>query len=216
MNARVVRLLYAVLSRIGLNPSLTAADIPDNRLVELVEGPDRLEPGRALDLGCGAGRNTVYLACHGWDVTGIDFTGPAIEAARSKAVGDAAKARFIQGDVTQLADLGLGDGYTLLVDSGCYYGLPVEQRDAYATGVSHVAAPNALLVMAGFTKLPGIWAGIAEDELPQRFSGWELRANATIPIEEIMRQTRIPFPLKAALRSGRLQILRFELSRAQT
>jgi SAM-dependent methyltransferase len=213
MNARVLRLLYDVVSRIGLNPSLTAADVPDTRLVELVEGPDRLEPGRALDLGCGAGRNTLYLARRGWNATGIDFTRSAIEAARTKAVGDATEARFVQGDVTRLADLGLGDGYTLLVDSGCYYSLAAEQRDAYATGVTRVAAPKALLVMAGFTKLPGIWPGISEDELRQRFSSWELRASATVPIEEILRQTRIPFPLKAALRSGRLQIRRFELSR---
>lgn len=213
MNARGVRLLYAVLSRIGLNPSLKAAEVPDSRLVELVEGPDRLEPGRALDLGCGAGRNAIYLAGHGWDVTGIDFTASAVEAARTKAVGDAAAARFVQGDVTRLADLGIGGGYTLLVDSGCYYSLSARQRDAYAAGASRVAGPNALLVMAGFSKLPGIWAGISEDELRQRFSGWQLRCNATVPIEEITRQTRIPFPLMAALRAGRLQIRRFELVR---
>jgi SAM-dependent methyltransferase len=177
-----------------------------------VEGPDQLAPGRALDLGCGAGRNSVYLARHGWDVTGVDFIAPAIEAARSKVRGAAAKARFVQGDVTRLSELDLGGGYALILDSGCYYSLPVERREAYAAGVRNVAAPDALLVMSGFTKIPGVWGGIAEHELRQRFPGWKLRTSATVPIQEITRQTRIPFPLKAALRSGRLQVRRFELT----
>ncbi|MBV8349210.1 MAG: class I SAM-dependent methyltransferase, partial [Mycolicibacterium sp.] len=182
MNARILRLVYEALSWIGLNPALRAADVPDGWLVEHVEGKHRLPPGRALDLGCGAGRNTLYLARHGWDVTGIDMIGRAVEKARSRAVGDAAKARFVQGDVTRLADLDLGGGYSLIVDSGCYYGLADGQRDAYAAGVTRVAAAGALLLMAGFTKIPGVAAGISEDDLHRRFPGWQICASARVPV----------------------------------
>ena len=210
MNPHTLRLLYEALSRIGLNPSLAAADVPDGWLVEHVEGEGHLQPARALDLGCGAGRNSLYLARHGWEVIGIDMIGKAVEKARSKAVGDAAKARFLQGDVSKLAELDIGDGYTLINDSGCYYGLSAGQRDGFATGVTRIAAPGALLLMAGFTKIPGIAAGISEEDL-RRFPGWELRTTATVPMEEIMRHTRIPPPLKLAWRAGRIQIRRFEL-----
>jgi SAM-dependent methyltransferase len=216
MKPWALRALYEVLSRIGLNPSLAAADVPDGWVVDHVEGEHRLPPGRALDLGCGAGRNTRYLARHGWDATGIDMVGRAIDTARSKAVGDAASARFLQGDVTKLGDLDIGDGYTLINDSGCYYGISDGQRDAYAAGVTSVAAPDALLLMAGCTKVPGLIPGISEEDLRRRFSGWELRSSAVVPIEELARHTRIPFPMKAGLRSGRLKILRFKLSRAAT
>jgi SAM-dependent methyltransferase len=37
----------------------------------LVEEADRLEPGRALDVACGEGRNAVWLASKGWRVTGV-------------------------------------------------------------------------------------------------------------------------------------------------
>jgi SAM-dependent methyltransferase len=216
MKPWALRALYEVLSRIGLNPSLAAADVPDGWVVDHVEGEHRLPPGRALDLGCGAGRNTRYLARHGWDATGIDIISQAIDAARSKAVGDAASARFLQGDVTKLGDLDIGDGYTLINDSGCYYGLADHQRDGYAAGVTQIAAPEALLLMAGCTKVPGLIPGISEEDLRRRFSGWELRSSAVVPIEELARHTRIPFPMKAALRSGRLRILHFQLSRAGT
>jgi SAM-dependent methyltransferase len=212
MNPRALRVLYEVLAAAGLNPALTAADVPDTRLVELVEGANPLRPGRALDLGCGTGRNTVYLARHGWYAVGIDMLGRAIDKAGSRAVGAAASARFIQGDVTRLPDLGIGDGYHLIVDSGCYYGLSGDQRDAYAAGVTRVAASDALLLMAGFTKMPWVGAGIGEDDLRRRFEGWQVRTNAKVSVDEITRHTRIPFPLKAGLRSGRLEIRRFELS----
>src|ERR1700758_3127926 len=48
MNPRALRVLYAVLAAAGLNPALRAADVPDTRLVELVEGANSLRPGRAL------------------------------------------------------------------------------------------------------------------------------------------------------------------------
>jgi SAM-dependent methyltransferase len=213
MDPRALRFLYEALSRIGLNPSLNAADVPDTWLVQYVEGPDRLAPGRVLDLGCGAGRNTRYFASHRWDAVGIDMLGRAIDKARCQAVGAAAKARFLQGDVTRLGDLDIGDGFSLIVDSGCYYGLSGDQREGYAAGVTRVAAPGAVLVMAGFTKIPGIVGGIAEDDLRNRFGHWELRTSAPVPIGDLMRHTRIPFPLKAALRTGRLHVHRFELTK---
>jgi len=213
MNRRALRVLYETLSRIGLNPSLGASDVPDVWIVPFVEGPQRLEPGRALDLGCGAGRNTRYLIRHGWDAIGIDLLGAAIDKARSQAADTAAKARFLQGDVTKLADLGIGDGFSLIVDSGCYYGLSGDQRDGYAVGVTRVAAPGALLLMAGFTKIPGIIPGISERDLHRRFSSWELQTSAAVPADDLARHTRIPFPLKAALRTGRLEIRRFELTK---
>lgn len=213
MNPRALRVVYEVLAATGLNPALAAADVPDTRLMELVEGANPLPPGRALDLGCGTGRNTLYLACRGWSAVGIDMLDRAIDKARSRAVGAAASARFISGDVTRLNDLGIGDRYHLIVDSGCYYGLSGSQREAYAAGVTQVAAEQALLLMAGFTKIPGVAGGIGDDDLRRRFGDWQIDVDAAVSVDEIMRHTRIPFPLKAGLRSGRLEIRRFELSR---
>ena len=52
---------------------------PDSGLVEIIDG---LRPGRALDIGCGAGGLIVALAERKWQVTGIDIAAKAIEAAR--------------------------------------------------------------------------------------------------------------------------------------
>ncbi|MEU5399676.1 class I SAM-dependent methyltransferase [Streptomyces sp. NPDC005963] len=52
----------------------------------LVRETSALEPGRALDLGCGEGADTVWLASRGWQVTGVDISTTALERAGIHAV----------------------------------------------------------------------------------------------------------------------------------
>jgi 2-polyprenyl-3-methyl-5-hydroxy-6-metoxy-1,4-benzoquinol methylase len=51
---------------------------PSQALAEFVQGKT---PGRALDCGMGAGRNAVFLASQGWEVTGVDRSDVAIKRA---------------------------------------------------------------------------------------------------------------------------------------
>jgi SAM-dependent methyltransferase len=55
---------------------------PNMFLVREIEG---LKPGTALDLACGEGRNSIWLAEHGWDVTGVDFSSKGLEKGRALA-----------------------------------------------------------------------------------------------------------------------------------
>lgn len=55
---------------------------PNQLLVESIKGK---RPGKALDLGMGQGRNTIYLAKVGWDVTGIDIANEAVDFANARA-----------------------------------------------------------------------------------------------------------------------------------
>ncbi|MCB1013569.1 MAG: class I SAM-dependent methyltransferase [Acidimicrobiales bacterium] len=58
---------------------------PNGRVVAEVQG---LEPGRALDVGCGEGADAVWLASRGWTVTAIDVS--AVAVGRARAAADAA------------------------------------------------------------------------------------------------------------------------------
>lgn len=60
------------------------AELPDENLREwIVQG--FVVPGRALELGCGNGRNALYLARHGFRVDAVDFSSEAISWARERA-----------------------------------------------------------------------------------------------------------------------------------
>ncbi|MBO0684798.1 MAG: methyltransferase domain-containing protein, partial [Candidatus Dormibacteraeota bacterium] len=67
---------------------------------EVVELAGQLSVGRALDLGCGTGTNSLHLAQQGWSVVGLDFSSTAIERARER--GHGLDVRFLQGDVADL------------------------------------------------------------------------------------------------------------------
>jgi SAM-dependent methyltransferase len=69
------------------NQILTAAKpmfntAPNAFLVEMTKA---LKPGRALDVGMGQGRNTIYLAQQGWDAVGFDPAERAVAAADAQA-----------------------------------------------------------------------------------------------------------------------------------
>ena len=153
--------------------------VPPPELVSVVEGEDRFAPGKALDLGCGTGTNSIYLAQHGWEVTGIDFVPRAIGATRRKAAVAGASPTFIVGDVTRLTELGVGSGYALLLDLGCFHSIPDIGRDAYVRGATEVAPPGAVMLL--FCAVRGDKPqrigprGVALGEVAERFaSGWDL------------------------------------------
>ena len=53
--------------------------------VFMMESTKGLEAGKALDVGAGQGRNSVWLAQQGWDVTGIDISGVGLAVAEANA-----------------------------------------------------------------------------------------------------------------------------------
>jgi SAM-dependent methyltransferase len=72
---------------------------PNPQLVAEVSG---LEPGTALDVGCGEGADAVWLAERGWQVMALDISSVALERARSAAAdaGAAQRIDWRQGDIT--------------------------------------------------------------------------------------------------------------------
>ena len=164
---------------LGFKPWDTGVSPPE--LVSVVEGPGKLEPGKALDLGCGTGTNSIYLARHGWGTTGVDFVPRAIAQARRKAAAGGASPRLLVGDVTRLPELGIGTGYGLLLDLGCFHSIPEAGRDAYAGGASAVATQGATMLLFAMVRRGDAGRvgprGVARGEVGQRFgSSWEIVA----------------------------------------
>jgi SAM-dependent methyltransferase len=71
-----------------------ASSAPNARLLQVAAAElVRLGRGRALDIGCGAGRNAGPLACAGWDVTGVDLSWPMAAAAAARRCPDGRSGR---------------------------------------------------------------------------------------------------------------------------
>jgi cyclopropane fatty-acyl-phospholipid synthase-like methyltransferase len=152
-------------------------------LQELIEGDGALAPGTALDLGCGTGDNSIYLAKHGWKVTGVDFVAKAVDKARAKAEADKVAVNFTRADVTRLSSEGVGSDFGLIVDNGCLHGMSPEDRDAYVREVTAVAARDARLLLVEFVTGGSYGVpGIDPDEVNRRFAAnWTLLSSGDEP-----------------------------------
>jgi len=142
-----------------------------------------LPPGSALDVGCGTGDSSIYLAQHGWQVTGVDFTPKALEKARDKASAANANVNFLHADVTHLRQAGINGPFQVVVDNGCFHGMSDGDRELYVKEISAAAAPGARLLMIAF-KPSGRFgpAGVAQTEIERRFAPtWTLVSAADEP-----------------------------------
>lgn len=146
---------------------------------ELVAFVESNPAGKSLDLGCGTGTNTIYLAQKGWDATGVDFVPRAVATARRKAAAAGVSPTLMVGDVTHLTELGIGAGYNLLFDLGCFHSIPEAGREGYVSGASVLAAAGATLMLFGFIRGEKSSRlgprGMTENEVRDRFGGgWDL------------------------------------------
>jgi cyclopropane fatty-acyl-phospholipid synthase-like methyltransferase len=152
-------------------------------LQQLVEGDGALAPGAALDLGCGTGDTSIYLAKHGWQVTGVDFVATAVDKASAKAQANKVAVNFARADVTCLSSEGVGSNFGLIVDNGCLHGMSAADRDAYVREVTAVAARDARLLLVEFITGGSYGVpGVDPDEVERRFAAdWTLLSSGDEP-----------------------------------
>jgi SAM-dependent methyltransferase len=114
----------------------------------LIGEASALNPGRALDAGCGHGSETLWRAARGWQVTAVDFSAAALGYARSVAESAgqqiAARVDWVE------ADLGTWAPPTAHFD--LVVSLYVHVADSVAEMVQRIAAalaPGGTLLMVG-------------------------------------------------------------------
>lgn len=145
-----------------------AGDMPETPVDRDVMAVTRdLEPGSALDLGCGSGQNSIWLAQQGWTVHGVDIASGAIDRANAAAQRAAMNATFEKADLTTWRT---SERFDLVVST---YALP--QR---GPGRVHT------LTTVRDAVAPGGVALIAEFEVSLAESGW-MAAENLVTLEEI-------------------------------
>lgn len=180
---------YRLLYRVGFTPWEQMAT---HRVADQISALfDREEAGReppygpALDLGCGSGIWSTRLAARGWRVTGVDLVPKALRRARDRAGDAGVELRLIEGDVTVLGDTGVGSGYRLILDFGCFHDeLTDVQRAQEGREASAAAAPGATLLLMAFS--PGrrwpLPRGAGGEDIEAAFPGWTLVDDTTMDV----------------------------------
>lgn len=104
-----------------------------------------LEPGRALDVACGEGRNAVWLAERGWRVTGIDFADVALAKAAELAAARGVEVEWVLGDVLELTPESRSFDLVVVL----YLQLPGDELALALRRAADAVAPGGTLIVLG-------------------------------------------------------------------
>jgi tellurite methyltransferase len=150
---------------------------PSEFLVEAIE--NHFSGATVLDLGCGEGRNALYAAVLGFDVTAFDISAAGIEKLKSLA-GD--QGLQINAFVCDMKDFEFRESYDLIISTGCLHLLERHQWQVVLPNILENTSPDGLNVIDIFTdKLPPpedlapfVKGLFREGELFEYYNRWEI------------------------------------------
>ncbi len=158
---------------------------PEPSLVEVVSGWD---PARALDFGCGPGRNALWLAARGWRVTGVDVSPVALEQARSRAQEKGLELDLELSDLYSWRPPEAGFQLVLVANM---QPPPRRRRRLYSVAVSALAPGGRLLLIGHHLDDQGLDGPqdprllLSEEKVRRALAGIELEWVRRVPRERL-------------------------------
>jgi len=141
---------------------------PRKTLIDLVES-GKIQPGSTLDLCCGVGTNTAYMAQNGF-VTAIDISKHALKLAKQKAQRAKAEIKFA---LASFVTLPFKDAaFDFVFDMGCFHHVEVEDRPEFIHGIRRVLKPESKYLLICFSDRNGpAWNHFTQEQIAKYFAG---------------------------------------------
>jgi len=150
MDSSEQRLIDKIYRAVPLEKIPWNDETPPKLLVELID-TGKVSPCRAIELGCGAGGNAIYLAQRGFEVTAVDFSPTAIKLARKNAKTGNAKCRFVVADVIKQLD-GFTDKWDFALEWSLLHHILPLHRGKYVENLCRILNPKAKYLSLSFSE----------------------------------------------------------------
>lgn len=108
---------------------------PPKPVIELVES-EKIKPCKTIDVGCGEGLYSIYLASKGFNVLGIDLSENAIRYAKENAKKQNVNVRFKAMDVLDLSEL--KEKFDFVFEWALLHHIMPEQRQRYIENINNL------------------------------------------------------------------------------
>jgi SAM-dependent methyltransferase len=111
------------------------------------------KPGRVLDIGCGAGTDSVFMARQGWAVTALDFVPKALEYTEQRAKEAGVKVTPVEADITEWQ---APHGYDVVLDHGLLHNMDPVRHQAYRERlISAIGEDGDFILLHWHPRFPG-------------------------------------------------------------
>ena len=121
--------------------------VPDEELI-LYCNEGIFHKGKSLDIGCGNGRNTFYLAEQGFDSLGIDISEESIAWAKEMLQEKSQKPCFERKSLFDFE--AESRSFDLILDSGCFHHIKPHRREEYLTEIQALLKDDGYFLMTCF------------------------------------------------------------------
>jgi|GEM_PF-1563795 len=152
---------YAYRQKNGIERQWTAGTA-NPELVSLVYN-QKIKPGsKVLEVGCGLGAESIFLAVRGMEVTAMDLSEDAVNTGHEIAKQYGVDVNWIAGDL--LATDLFNQEFDVVTDQGCFHHMKEEEFAKYEEKISKYLKPGGLFVLRAFSD------AMPEGEQPRRVS----------------------------------------------
>lgn len=130
---------------------------PDENLVHYFE-KNMINPGKVLEIGCGAGRNAIYLAKNGCSVVGVDISDKALKWAQRRMNEENVNIEFVCANIFELDYE--QNSFDFIYDSGCFHHIAPHRRVSYIDMIDKLLKPGGYFALCSFEE-NGAYGGSA-------------------------------------------------------
>ncbi|NQV06203.1 class I SAM-dependent methyltransferase [bacterium] len=160
---------------------------PNRFVVEAVEG---LTPGTALDLACGEGRNSVWLAWQGWDVVGVDWSSVALERAAVRSAAAGVEVDWRRSDLLEWSPGTEQFDLVMVV----YLQIPRDERHLVWERAAGAVAPGGRLMVIGHDSR-NLTEGVCGPQSPDVLYGPAEIAGVVAPFLDVIETSTVLRPV---------------------
>lgn len=124
---------------------------PNSLCYEIMKIKPPVKPYKVLDIGCGEGKDAVFLARNGYSVTAFDASVNGINKAKNLADNLGVKVDFFNADIR---DYHLDENYDIILSSGVFHYIPLALREKIVNELKEHTTENGINVINVFVDKP--------------------------------------------------------------
>ena len=143
--------------------------IPSRLCYEIMKLRPPIKPYRVLDIGCGEGKNAVFLAKNGYEVSAFDIAETGLEKARRLAEYNHVNVDFFKADINEFAPL---DQFDIIFSSGVFHYIPLHLRKNFIGQLKKHTSLHGINVINVFVKKPFIEDAPDLEDIEQQTTPW--------------------------------------------